>query len=158
MSSRKSPRWPVLKSLPGPDQFTPVQNLDTEPYPVAGIYFLVDEEGQIVYVGQTGNVKERIRQHTKQGTKRFADACYWECISASDRLAFEGILILASRPRYNRSVNIGIATEGRCYDLTRSTFARLGASSRRKSAKKKAAKPGSKERMAERAARRSTGS
>jgi len=150
MSNRNSDRWPALRSLPGPSAFRPVADLDGDPYPEAGIYYLTDEAGEIVYVGQSGDIRARIATHRREGKKTFKEAYFWRCLSPSDRLAYEGILILASRARYNRSVNIGLSAEGRAYDLTRSTFARLGACGKRKSAKKKDSKPRAKVRVAKR--------
>lgn len=151
MSSRNADRWPVLRSLPGPSEWPSVDDLD-DPYPVPAIYYLTDAEGSIVYIGQSGDVRKRIKEHRRQGNKDFDRAYFWGCLCASDRLAWEGILILSCRPRYNRSVNIGIAAAGRCYDLTRSTFSRLATCRRSRQRKAaKTAKPRTHKRVEKRA-------
>jgi len=70
----------------------------TEPRPVAGVYFLLDEAGGVVYVGQSGNVLARMAGHTE---KRFATARMLAEPNDLARLRLEATLIAALQPPIN---------------------------------------------------------
>lgn len=67
-----------------------------------GIYFLISK-GEIVYVGQSGDVDSRIAGHlraTKKNKKEF-DSAFWIEVSEHDLGPYEGAFIRALAPRYN---------------------------------------------------------
>jgi hypothetical protein len=71
--------------------------------PIVGIYFLVDE-AQVVYVGQSVNVTNRIVQHDRDKVMKFDSASHVEC--AKEELdALEAAYIRMLRPKYNITFN-----------------------------------------------------
>ena len=128
MSSFLAEKWPVLSALPSPSQF---RKTDTLGPGEAGLYLLLQGD-VIVYIGQSSDVRNRLQQHRAEGKKQFDGSVWFPCINVGDRLRYEGILILAAVPRYNRSCNLGITNDGRVYDLTRSTYSRLADAAKRK--------------------------
>jgi excinuclease UvrABC nuclease subunit len=122
-------------------------DLDRDPMPVPGLYALCDEEDEPLYIGQSNDIKRRLNEHRKQGTKKFARIRYYPVYQFSERLRLEAILILCTRPQYNRAVNVGIRANGTCYDTTKATFARLSQAKRSKGGKARASKPRAKKGM-----------
>jgi hypothetical protein len=73
----------------------PLEILSSPP----GVYFLC-QKGEIVYIGQSLNVAQRIITHRKEGFKEFDSAFYIQChISHLDH--FEMALIRYFRPKFN---------------------------------------------------------
>lgn len=68
---------------------------------VSGIYFLIDEKGEVVYVGQSINVHARIAQHESDSHKVFSRAKVIPCRKDELR-TLEMRYIAEHRPRYNR--------------------------------------------------------
>lgn len=71
-----------------------------------GIYLLIDR-GEVVYVGQSCNVIARVRLHEADvdaagALAKVFDRAIWFAVDRSDLLVYEGALIRALRPRYNR--------------------------------------------------------
>lgn len=66
-----------------------------------GIYVLIDK-GEIVYVGQSYNVVERIHKHV--GEKVFDSYSIIAIKNKCDLNEIEGILIMTYKPRYNITV------------------------------------------------------
>jgi excinuclease UvrABC nuclease subunit len=133
MSTEHDDSWPLLAAIPPPSQWLPEDELgDWQP----GVYLLISSEGEVDYIGQSGNIKERLKQHRREDKKKFERVRWIECLSQSDRLQYEGILILTTRPRYNRGVWVGLRANGTLHDYTKAHFARVKATSqRRKKAK-----------------------
>lgn len=73
----------------------PVQSIETTPVP--GVYFLV-ADGEVVYVGQSGNAISRAGSHL--GTKTY-DSGWFMRVAPSDLLLVEGEFIRALKPKYN---------------------------------------------------------
>jgi hypothetical protein len=66
-----------------------------------GIYFLL-KGSEIVYVGQSRTVYQRIETHKTDGTKEFDKACFFEC-SVEELDDIERTLIRAFGPKYNKT-------------------------------------------------------
>ena len=75
-----------------------------------GVYVMLDENGQIIYVGKAKNLKNRVRQYFFNGTKtdkvmamvkNVADFYYIIVPSEIDALSLENNLIKKHKPRYN---------------------------------------------------------
>jgi len=128
-----SSTWPVLALLPSPGTFRPESDLPTSGQ--GGVYLLVDDEGEIQYIGQSWDIHERIRTHRREATKPFTRVFWYPVADHSDRLLFESLLILCARPRCNRSVTVGFTTEGRVHDFTKAHYARLKARGKARRAK-----------------------
>src|SRR5438477_5400939 len=86
----------------------------------AGVYYLLDEAGVLIYIGKAGNLRRRLQQHAKAAqtgaSRRDAArhaavaAVRWdECGSEEAAAARETDLIVAFRPWLNASQ----ATDGR---------------------------------------------
>lgn len=75
-----------------------------------GVYFLRDEDGKIIYVGQTGDYAKRLKTHARD--KKKAEVASFSLLPMGDhqrRLAFETAYIALLRPRLNRAIMIRIA-------------------------------------------------
>lgn len=82
----------------------------TEENPIlsgGGVYLLYDR-GQLVYVGQTGNLFRRVSQHRAEGTKTFDRVRVYHEDDLVSRLRIEGILMLIHLPRYNHALLLGL--------------------------------------------------
>lgn len=119
--------WPLLQALPQPSEFKSESLLQSEPGPVSGLYCLWDLDDTLVYIGQSKDIAERLDTHRFEGKKKFHRATYYPVADPSTRLRMEGILILASASRSNRSVSIGIRADGKCWDTTFTLAGRPGA-------------------------------
>lgn len=83
-----------------------------------GVYLFRTSKGCAIYVGQSGDVFQRYRQHRRK--KWFAeDLEFWalEIEGQSDRLVAETVLILRERPLQNRAVKLGLRKDGSVYPL-----------------------------------------
>ena len=76
----------------------------------AGVYVMLDKNGQIIYVGKAKNLKNRVRQYFFNGVKtekvmamvkNIADFYYIIVPSEIDALSLENNLIKKHKPRYN---------------------------------------------------------
>jgi excinuclease UvrABC nuclease subunit len=89
-----------------PANFAPLKDL---PALVSGVYCIFDDEDTLLYVGQSCDVRSRISAHRR---KKWGPAI--ERVEAvligreSDRLVAEAVHILRHRPRYNRSIKLGL--------------------------------------------------
>lgn len=85
-----------------------------------GVYAYL-RDGQPLYIGQSCDVRRRLAQHARDKRKKWpAAATHIRAIVEADyeaRLVAETILILQHRPRYNQSIKIGIAANGRLREL-----------------------------------------
>ena len=123
MTDRLDPTTPPLPDSFGaigvpPDllslkNFKPESELAIEPTP--GLYILF-RESTIVYIGQSGDIRERLRTHRKEGKKIFDRVTHCFCDDLSERLRLEGILILLHTPKYNRALLLGLSN-GRTHEI-----------------------------------------
>lgn len=92
-----------------------LQSIETCPF--SGVYFLC-AKGQVVYVGQSVNVTNRVGQHF--GNKTF-DAAFFMRLPASDLDFVEGEFIRALEPKYNFGKQSGnlVAPSGIVWDERR---------------------------------------
>jgi hypothetical protein len=95
----------------------------------AGVYVILPHDPESVnpvyigpdpvYVGQSGDVYQRLTAHKR--TKRWfpKDACvlFYDAPKLDDRLVLETCLILRYRPRQNRAIKIGLSAEGRLFEI-----------------------------------------
>ena len=75
-----------------------------------GVYVMLGQEGQVIYVGKAKNLKNRVRQYFQAGAKpdkvlamvkNIADFYYIIVPSEIDALSLENNLIKKYKPRYN---------------------------------------------------------
>lgn len=71
-----------------------------EPKPLPGVYFLLDADGDVLYVGQSRNVLSRMAGHTE---KRYARVRMIHVEDDKRRLVVEGKMILWFQPPLNLS-------------------------------------------------------
>ena len=71
-----------------------------------GIYFLMDNDEEVVYVGSSENVGARIYAHQSQFEKAFSKYASISLpkLSESDLLQFEANFIAKYRPKYNKGM------------------------------------------------------
>lgn len=67
--------------------------------PRPGVYFLLDEDGETVYVGQSGNVACRLAGHAD---KVYASVKMIEIPNTDERLQWEALFIKLLNPVYNK--------------------------------------------------------
>ena len=72
---------------------------------IPGIYFLC-EKGQVAYVGQSANIKQRVRIHKSHKEKSF-DSVYAIRIPLDELNTMETAFIALLRPKYNWSERKG---------------------------------------------------
>ena len=101
--------------LTNPDHVT--REYKKYPVPDKIIYGIVDNNKNIVYVGETKNGPKRLMEHLTQNCKnapcREADRTGWSYVviwdgtnhSKQDRLMLEAVLIQSLRPKYNKQWN-----------------------------------------------------
>lgn len=82
---------------------------------VKGLYLLLDG-GVVVYVGQSADIRGRLRTHRREAKKPFETILWWACPAESDRLRLEGVLILALLPRFNRGLALGFHDK-KCWEV-----------------------------------------
>lgn len=102
------------KSTPRPDCTCSESELADVECPIGAVYILWAGD-ECLYVGQSGHLRARLRQHRKD--KTFDRVELYLEDSLDDRLRLEGVLILALRPALNRGVNLGVRP-ARCWELT----------------------------------------
>lgn len=103
----------AIDALPSLNEFKNERDLPASP--VAGVYLLLAESA-IVYIGQSQNIRQRLRDHRREGKKRFDHAVWYPIPDKMSRLLTEGILILAELPMYNRQVALGLSG-GKAWEL-----------------------------------------
>lgn len=93
-----------------PDNFPPIG--------VPGVYRFRDAEDGFLYVGESGDVCRRYKEHRRKPW--FKDAVRFEVCGVIDpelRLLVETMEILRFRPRHNRALKLGLDKQGRIYSL-----------------------------------------
>ncbi len=97
----------AYRQLPNLDEFKSESLLEaSEATP--GIYVLQDVAGDVVYVGQSGDVRRRLAQHRAEGKKAFRHASFYPIDDLAARLRIEGALTLLLHPEYNDAVLLGL--------------------------------------------------
>lgn len=74
------------------------------PKPFSGIYFLI-WANEIVYVGQSANIPERLLTHVKDGEKQF-DSFSYIIVPPQDLDYLEAEYIIRLSPKYNKSIPV----------------------------------------------------
>lgn len=68
-----------------------------------GIYFLYNDD-ELVYIGKSQNIFQRIGTHIKEGIKEFNNWDYQEIDNENERSELEGYLINVFKPKYNEKM------------------------------------------------------
>lgn len=68
-----------------------------------GIYFLYNDD-ELVYIGKSQNIFQRIGSHIKEGIKEFNNWDYQEIDNENERSELEGYLINVFKPKYNEKM------------------------------------------------------
>ena len=78
------------------------------PENILGVYYFLDENNNILYIGKSINIKKRIHQHLANGRKRmlfsFKKVMIKEMYSELEALLFESQEIKKYKPIYNRKL------------------------------------------------------
>jgi excinuclease UvrABC nuclease subunit len=83
-----------------------------------GVYILEGEGGQILYVGQSGQMVSRSKAHRKKKWGgQIRSERYFACSDPEERLVIEAVLILRYRPRHNRAIKLGLRKDGSIYEI-----------------------------------------
>ena len=69
---------------------------------LSGVYFLLDEKGEVIYVGQSNNIAVRVQDHRSRGLK-FHRVFAIEESDETVRLLKENVFLVAMGPRENLS-------------------------------------------------------
>jgi excinuclease UvrABC nuclease subunit len=112
MSDRKDPADPLLVMISDFEEFKPAAFI----FP--GVYVFRDKKGHFVYIGESKNIPQRLKQHKKK--KWFSeelDVTVLWCADAEARLTAETAMILRYRPRENKAIKIGLSKTGGLYPL-----------------------------------------
>ena len=107
----------MIDELLNPDS---VKVLDLESMFTVGIYFLVSEN-EIVYVGQSIDIGQRVRSHRNDIKKVFDEVRFIEC-KEEELLEKECEFISVLNPKYNKTKTDGFY--GCCPDIVKSIFTR----------------------------------
>jgi hypothetical protein len=86
----------------------------------SGIYAYLSG-GKVLYIGHSTDMRRRQREHAREKDWYPAvDEVRVLCLEggADPRLVAETGLLLKYRPRYNRTIKIGIANDGHLYELS----------------------------------------
>ena len=79
------------------------EEIDTSHFNKCGIYFLIDDQNEVVYVGQSTNIYDRCITHYKNKDILFTKIKYL-LVSESKLDNVEGYFILKYKPKYNISL------------------------------------------------------
>ena len=86
---------------------------------ITGIYYLHDEDGEIIYIGKSKNIKKRINQHftndharAREMQKEVASVSYESTGNELIALLRENQEIKNNKPKYNRALKKHIFTHG----------------------------------------------
>lgn len=80
---------------------------------MAGVYALLGDDARVVYIGQTGNFRQRIETHLNGpfGEEVKYALCY-QVTDHSSRLVLETLMILRYFPERNRALMLGTHGDG----------------------------------------------
>lgn len=70
-----------------PTRFRPSGRHSTKPPECAGVYYIYNAEGDMVYAGQSVNLRRRVYEHKRRG--KIPDDGYVDCFKAKDGITFE---------------------------------------------------------------------
>jgi excinuclease UvrABC nuclease subunit len=104
---------------------------------LSGVYIFLDgKTGRILYCGQSGDIRKRVRQHCSDKRKTWAtpetkviafvvpdesrgDDANGDYVDVGyeNRLVLETLMILLYRPRHNRSIKLGLNSLGGLREL-----------------------------------------
>lgn len=73
------------------------------PHRLDGVYFLIDGD-EVVYVGITSDIHNRIIQHIQENKKVFDKYTFIEC--GDERWSAESNYVVKFKPKYNKKLNI----------------------------------------------------
>jgi len=109
-------------SLPPTDLFSFSLSNFTATRPIIdgpGLYVALDADCRALYVGQSGHVLLRVKQHAdKPWAPQVAEWRYCLLPGGEDaRLTAETVLVLRHRPRHNRAIKLGLRANGSVYEL-----------------------------------------
>jgi hypothetical protein len=85
-----------------------VKNLERIPYGIGGLYTLYDKDFNIIYIGKSVNIFDRVRghvcgkTHTKYFHKEISYICFFHTDSRTEQDIYETYLINIYRPKYNK--------------------------------------------------------
>lgn len=99
-----------------PEDFEPIENL---PDFFSGVYLLYNEDDEIIYVGQSGDVPARVKTHKRRQAWRteISYASAYLIASEDDRLTLEALIFLRERPRHNRALKLAKRVDGTIYEI-----------------------------------------
>lgn len=82
-------------------------------FPIGAVYGLWSDAGELIYVGQSGNLAARLAQHKQDAKKAEAVTFSFVAIDGLDqRLEIETIEIVRRRPRLNQAILLRLCKNG----------------------------------------------
>lgn len=84
-----------------------------------GLYIFRDTAGAPIYIGQSGNVPQRLKEHARRAPwhKHVASVSILMEAHLSTRLCAEAVLQLRYRPRFCRAIKLGLRKDGTLHEL-----------------------------------------
>ena len=113
-------------------------DIDTLPAFFSGVYALLDEAGDPIYVGQSKDVPGRVRTHkrTKKWKSAICSVCAVRIVDPDLRLVVETLLFLRYRPRHNRAIKLSKRIDGTLHEVQFLRFTPKSTISKKKVKKK----------------------
>lgn len=97
--------------------FSSIDSIKSPFFP--GLYVFYDSSRSPLYLGQSGEVRTRIRQHARS-KKWFSEVASVEALIIADstmRLCAEAVLQLRHRPRYCQTIKLRLCADGSLQEL-----------------------------------------
>jgi len=116
------------------DDFSEFSDISDLPMIYPGVYRLSDENDKVLYVGQSCDVRRRLREH-KRSKSWFPSVTKVEALFSADtedQLIIETIQIFRHRPRHNKAIKLGLKADGSIFPLN---FIRSSGGRKKKSGK-----------------------
>lgn len=84
-----------------------------------GVYMVYGPKGDLLYVGQSGNIRGRLRTHAREKSwwRKPSKIRAHLLADVSERLLLETLLILRYAPAHNKTIKLGLNKEGGLVEL-----------------------------------------
>jgi excinuclease UvrABC nuclease subunit len=98
------------------DSFVSPDSINFPFYP--GLYAFFNGAGTPIYIGQSKNVPQRLKEHRRKPWYKFVESSrVLTFADESERLCAEAVLQLRHRPRFCRAIKLGLANDGTLREL-----------------------------------------
>lgn len=97
-------------------RFVPLDSINFPFYP--GLYACINEYGSPIYIGQSGNVPQRLKAHRRKRWWKFVNEVRVLPMTNKDQiLCAEAVLQLRHRPRYCRTIKLCLCADGHLQEI-----------------------------------------